>query len=157
MSRAWRRQLKAAAVAYLGGACQSCGYNKCQEALDFHHRDPSEKWFSISDADPRIEGELLRAELDKCQLLCANCHREYHAESSTPTATRPSRALPAPELNGWPSKEELQKLVWEFPVTALAKDLGVSATSLTKQCREDGISTPPRGYWARAARIFEDS
>lgn len=55
-----------------------CGYSKCIEALEFHHLDPTEKEFEISD---RRSWEALTAELDKCILLCANCHREYHSEN----------------------------------------------------------------------------
>ena len=60
-----------------GGACECCGYNKCFEALHWHHIDPSEKEFSIG----KHRGsniEKLRQEVSKCQLLCANCHAETH-------------------------------------------------------------------------------
>lgn len=73
---AWRQRKKARAVAYKGGACQICGYNKSLVALHFHHRDPSKKDFIISRASKSWEAVL--AELDKCDLLCANCHAETH-------------------------------------------------------------------------------
>ena len=72
------RNNKRLAVEYKGGACTSCGYNKYTGALEFHHLDPSKKDVAIS----RFKGvgiERLKAELDKCVLLCANCHRETHA------------------------------------------------------------------------------
>jgi DNA-directed RNA polymerase subunit RPC12/RpoP len=60
-----------------GAKCERCGYDKCLNALEFHHRDPTEK-------DPKWSRgwniTRLRKELDKCDLLCANCHREVHAE-----------------------------------------------------------------------------
>lgn len=60
--------------------CQRCGYNKCSNALEFHHKDPSQKdaalSFMLVGAPNR---DRLIAELKKCVLLCANCHREYHA------------------------------------------------------------------------------
>ncbi|WP_063695123.1 HNH endonuclease signature motif containing protein [Bradyrhizobium embrapense] len=64
----------------LGGKCQTCGYDRCQEALEIHHLDPSKKEFSFSQfrAAPRSL-QVLVAELKKCILLCANCHREVHA------------------------------------------------------------------------------
>jgi 5-methylcytosine-specific restriction endonuclease McrA len=68
---------KRKAVIYKGGACQACGYAKCDAALEFHHRNPEEKDFSFS----RFKGvsiEKVKPELDKCVLLCANCHRETH-------------------------------------------------------------------------------
>ena len=43
-----RKLLKHKAVIYKGGKCQKCGYDKCEEALDFHHLDASEKDFQIS-------------------------------------------------------------------------------------------------------------
>lgn len=66
--------LKEQYVAYKGGKCQICGYNKCLGALEFHHRDPNEKEFNLSVF--RRDFESVKSELDKCDLLCANCHRE---------------------------------------------------------------------------------
>lgn len=62
-----------------GGKCERCGYDKNLGALDFHHRDPNEKEFQI-DLRRLGNGNLdkLKQELDKCDLLCANCHREIH-------------------------------------------------------------------------------
>ena len=70
---------KIKSVLLLGGKCSSCGYNKNLSALEFHHTDPSVKEFAL---DLRIFSNLsdakLNIELEKCQLLCANCHREVH-------------------------------------------------------------------------------
>lgn len=72
-----RKETKIKAVEYLGGKCQICGYDKCIEALEFHHKDPSIKEFTIGKF--RIKKwERIKKELDKCILLCANCHRELH-------------------------------------------------------------------------------
>lgn len=75
MSNRWRRQVKQNIVAYLGGKCSECGYSKSITALQTHHIDPSTKKFSLSGAHCR-KWEVLQAELDKCVLLCANCHAE---------------------------------------------------------------------------------
>lgn len=75
-----RRHLKLLAVLYLGGKCQECGYNKCFQALDFHHIDPTTKEFTVAAITNRSWSNL-KAEISKCRLLCANCHREHHAES----------------------------------------------------------------------------
>ena len=73
----YRRTMKARCIAYLGGACKVCGYNKSHAALEFHHRDPSSKEFQLSTG--RTKGwERTKSELDKCDLLCSNCHREVH-------------------------------------------------------------------------------
>ena len=69
--------LKNKLVKQLGGECLVCGYKKCVAALHFHHLNPFEKKFNISDKT-RIDKEL-REELKKCVILCGNCHAEYHA------------------------------------------------------------------------------
>lgn len=74
-----RRALKAMAIVYKGGKCEFCGYNKSAAAMDFHHRDPSQKDFSIGAKGITRSFESMKAELDKCLLLCSNCHREEHA------------------------------------------------------------------------------
>jgi hypothetical protein len=62
----------------MGGKCSICGYDKCLDALDFHHVDPSQKEFSFRDRRG-ISRERLEIELAKCVLVCANCHREIHS------------------------------------------------------------------------------
>lgn len=72
-----RKKTKSRAVEYLGGKCKICGYDKCVEALTFHHVIPNKKEFNISRTN--IAWEKLKPELDKCVLLCHNCHDEVHA------------------------------------------------------------------------------
>ncbi len=76
-SRLARHALKLKAVTYKGGACIFCNYSKCVEALEFHHTDPKKKKFQISGNLTR-KWETIKKELDKCILVCANCHRERH-------------------------------------------------------------------------------
>jgi transposase len=70
------RKNKLRAVEYKGGKCSSCGYAKCLGALDFHHAD--------KDKDPNWvkmrcwKFERIIPELNKCVLLCRNCHAEEH-------------------------------------------------------------------------------
>lgn len=73
-----REFLKEKAVIYKGGKCESCGYDKCIAALDFHHIDESEKDFGIAAKGYTRSWEKTKIELDKCLMLCANCHREHH-------------------------------------------------------------------------------
>lgn len=74
-----RRRTKQRAVELLGGRCQGCGTAAAVAAFEFHHLDAATKEFAISaDGVPR-RWELIVAELAKCALLCANCHREVHA------------------------------------------------------------------------------
>ena len=74
-----RRTIKALAIDYKGGKCQICGYDKYQGALDLHHKDRKQKEFSISDNGHSRSWERVKKELDKCMLVCANCHREVEA------------------------------------------------------------------------------
>ena len=69
-------------VNYKGGACELCGYKKCLAALEFHHKDPSKKDFAISKSRLKKMNDETMKELDKCLLLCANCHREIHNKSN---------------------------------------------------------------------------
>lgn len=75
-----RDNLKKKAVEYKGGKCQRCPYDKSVAALDFHHTEPEHKDFAISKNGHTRSWERLKKELDKCILLCANCHREEHAK-----------------------------------------------------------------------------
>lgn len=71
-----RRVIKQKAIEYKGGECICCGYDKHPGVLDFHHVDPATKEVSIGNKGYTRSWEKVRAELDKCILVCANCHRE---------------------------------------------------------------------------------
>ena len=78
----WRYQSRERAdrkiklVELLGGRCSACGYDRCVAALEFHHRDPSVKSFELSKANLLRRWEIVLTEAAKCDLLCANCHRD---------------------------------------------------------------------------------
>src|SRR5215211_263348 len=74
-----REKVRLTAVEYKGGRCQVCGYNKCIEALEFHHLDPTQKDFGISHKGYTRSWAKVKEEVDKCILLCANCYREVHS------------------------------------------------------------------------------
>ena len=71
----YRRKQKALSIEYKGGKCIDCGYNKHPAAMCFHHVD--KKYFEIADL---IKNGFKKAkvELDKCVLLCHNCHEIRH-------------------------------------------------------------------------------
>lgn len=79
--QAWRikhaHEFKRRAIEYLGGKCKRCGYCKSPYALEFNHL----KGF-IKEYEPTrllymgLNWDRVKKELDKCELLCANCHRE---------------------------------------------------------------------------------
>ena len=75
----YRRNAKLKMIEYKGGKCEVCGYNKCIAALDFHHIDPLEKDFALGS---KISSwDIVVKELDKCIMVCSNCHREIHNKS----------------------------------------------------------------------------
>jgi hypothetical protein len=80
-----RIRTKIEKVDYKGGVCVLCGYDKYVGSLEFHHVNPDEKDHEKTSIDMSLE--RCKSELDKCILVCANCHREIH--------------------NGFYSKEEL--------------------------------------------------
>lgn len=74
----WRQRRKLDAIEYLGGKCASCGFDKYVSSMDFHHVDAPKKDFSLSGRT--IAWDRMKQELDKCVLLCSNCHRAVHSE-----------------------------------------------------------------------------
>lgn len=193
----YRRNTKARAVAYLGGACQKCHYSKCLAALEFHHRDPSQKDLQISSGHS-LSFDRIRSELDKCDLLCATCHREAHAEINEKRLAEKRALLPktSPRQNKqlvscpvcqesfitwasrinrnvqtvcsnkcraklkekvtWPTDTDLSRIVWEVPVYKLAKQLGVSGSSVTSRCNVRGIPVPSRSYWNKKRKPLRE-
>lgn len=78
-----RRKVKRILVTDSGGACVVCGYDRCIAALEFHHLVPANKRFSLSHRGVARSLEKARAEASKCVLLCANCHAEVEAGTTT--------------------------------------------------------------------------
>lgn len=65
---------------HYGGKCMICGYNKCLDALDFHHLETDKKEFSIREKRNASWDKLIE-ETKKCIMVCANCHREIHSST----------------------------------------------------------------------------
>lgn len=70
--------IKQAVVNLMGGCCEKCknSYPLC--VYDFHHKNKLEKDLGVSIALANRSTFAMAQELAKCQLLCANCHREVH-------------------------------------------------------------------------------
>ncbi len=73
-----RKVLMQKAIKYKGGKCIVCKYSKSSRALSFHHLNPAEKSFGISARGITRSWDKVQKELDKCVLVCANCHAEIH-------------------------------------------------------------------------------
>lgn len=76
-----RHKIKMEMVNKKGGKCSKCGYNECLSALQFHHINPKTKAFSISGSHCRSMSRV-KKELNKCIVLCANCHSKESCKNS---------------------------------------------------------------------------
>ena len=74
--------------------CVRCPYDRSLAALDFHHRDPTQKSFAVLTGTHTLEERI--AEAKKCDLLCANCHRELHEAEEVPVDTGRPQGPPDP-------------------------------------------------------------
>ena len=83
-----RKKVRQMAIDRKGGKCEICGYNRCIDALEFHHNDLSDKKFGISEKGYTRSWKEVEKELDKCIMICANCHRELHAKLAAPAGNR---------------------------------------------------------------------
>lgn len=154
-----QRGLKLKAIEYLGGKCYVCGYDKCPAALEFHHRNPEQKDFEISKTNLTAWNSQITDELDKCVLLCANCHRETHWEEKEFSNLSPKLAKKIhkcyecgntksskgvvcvscqskkQEKIEWPSVETLIEMVKAANYSIVAKQLGVSDNAIRKRIK----------------------
>lgn len=79
--RAYKRKIEA--INSKGGCCESCGYKKSIRALSFHHKNREEKLFGLSlNMFWSKSQDTIEAEVQKCQLLCLNCHAEREEQIS---------------------------------------------------------------------------
>lgn len=159
-----RQNKKIKAVEYMGGKCIICNYDKCISALHFHHIDPNEKEFGFS-SNLTKSFDILKKELDKCIMVCSNCHCEIHSGmvdikmyidlqfkicSSYVEEIKPIKFFePVVKISKKPSKEVLEKLVWEMPCVKIGEMFGVSDNAVNKWCKLYDISKPGRGYWEK--------
>lgn len=66
-----------------GKSCKECGWKEHTEILQFHHRDPSTKDFDFSGSEiGNLSIKRILDEIDKCDLLCPNCHLWHHYQET---------------------------------------------------------------------------
>ena len=80
---------------------------------------------------------------------CLQCNKPYQSEHTKQKYCSSECVHLSQRRTKHPSKERLQKLVWEKPTCQLAKDFGVSDKSIEKWCKKYNIEKPPRGYWQK--------
>lgn len=79
-TRIRRYRAKSAAVEYKGGCCNRCDWKGSIAAFEFHHTDDN-KEFNIGSAANK-SWKVIKKEIEKCELLCSNCHRIEHSKQS---------------------------------------------------------------------------
>jgi len=160
-------RLKIRAIEYKGGKCSKCGYNKCYAALEFHHRDPKAKEYSWTQLR-KFSWERVKTELDKCDLICSNCHKETHWDPDLLVAVlqRHEDRQPKPDQNckecgvtfRGPTRQEfcghkcaqknkekiswpqnLPELVVKSSKRAVAAQLGISDKAVAKRLRNHHV------------------
>lgn len=125
------RRLKERAVSYKGGQCLICGYSKSISALEFHHRDPQQKDFQVSGKS--ASWECLNVELDKCDLLCSNCHRELHGAERLMQLEELRK-----EVRGYIPEKVISKVTKVCPVCSTSFESFVSQRKVlcSRKCRD---------------------
>lgn len=143
-----QKALKSWAVEYMGGKCVHCGYNKCIAAMEFHHLDPSEKDYEparlFGQNQPR---EIIKRELDKCLLLCANCHREEHYRLKFGDEIRVETRKRLEKINvgalskeySFPENDILQDMINNNGISDVAKQISVSFDALRSHIKLIGL------------------
>lgn len=76
-AKKWKKKLRKELLVMKGGKCIICGYDKSDRALHFHHVDPDKKDLTIGHWGSK---DLIFKEVEKCILVCSNCHCEIHDE-----------------------------------------------------------------------------
>jgi transposase len=152
-----KRRVKEVLVEEAGGACILCGYKRYLGSLHFHHVDPTTKSFGISDS--RVSRSLVRAraEVQKCVLLCANCHGEVEAGVAVVPAIR--------SLCRWCSRASaeiprlarlLRRAAWRRPPTPRGLPPG-SAQPPSSARRERSCPIETRTSAARRRKLLRRS
>lgn len=141
-----RDKIKLMAVEYKGGKCEICGYDKCVDALEFHHLNPEEKDFGISANGYTRSFDEVKHELDKCIMVCANCHRELHHQERNKNNTEllneihnenESITKNRKEKKQIPNKEELLSIFKKYlTFTKTGEYFGVKDNSVRKWCKK---------------------
>lgn len=143
------------------GPCHDCRNEFNPWQMDFDHREPSSKSECVSRMiQLGASKDRILKEIEKCDLVCANCHRDRthkRGYSNAPVAQRIMRRSTEPDIVGsnptggakWPDESTLKEMIWRVPASTIAEMLGVSGSAVKKRCKKLGLETPGPGYWAR--------
>jgi hypothetical protein len=135
-----RIRLKRRAVAYLGGVCHKCKQAVPLPAFDFHHRDPADKTAEPARLFTSAGWPRVKAEVDKCDLLCANCHRELEATQFRLITTTLDPEDPV--WDGVPERQTRECMTCGAPVTRAPSNFKNRKVFCTTSCSN---KRPPGG------------
>ena len=92
-----RLAYRISAANYKHNKCEICGLERKSiddlEIFDFHHIDRSNKSFELGDRIESRNWDIIKNELDKCMMLCANCHRKQHIYNRNETVVNYAQKL----------------------------------------------------------------
>jgi len=143
-----RDKIKLMAIEYKGGKCEICGYNKCVDALEFHHLNPEEKDFGISEKGYTRSFDEVKQELDKCIMVCANCHRELHSQEKNKNVKvlidelhkEKKQVIVKREKKQIPTQEEILSVFKQcLSFSKTGEYFGVVDNSVRKWCKKYGL------------------
>lgn len=134
----------------------------------YHHRHVASvkigRWLSSAEHVHHKDGNPRNNDPDNLEVLtaathnrahsfvedveCPVCYKSFHPWHNTALyCSVPCYRQSTRRFNI--SKEDLKRLIWSKPTTAVAKELGVSDSAISKRCKALGISKPPRGHWSK--------
>jgi hypothetical protein len=98
-----------------------------------------------------INGKSNDNRFENLRILCPNCHTQTDTFCSKKERKikKEKQERQYKKKVIWPSKEELEKLLWERPTIKIAQMFGVSDKAVEKWSKKYGLTKPPRGYWAK--------
>ena len=145
-----------------GGKCEHCGYNNNLSALEFHHKNPKEKEFQVDvRAFSNYSLEKLEHELDRCELLCSNCHKEIHYPDLT-MYNIPELIKNAEDKKSFSNKEGYRSIC---PVCGTKFPKSTGKIYCSKECRLKSKGYPSideinksyelLGSWEKVAQSFD--
>ena len=164
-----QKRKKIKAVEYFGGECVICGYKKCMNSLDFHHIDELTKTQRPSYVITHWTWERAIKELEKCILVCSNCHGEIHEKKSNVDLrnyVKPWINKSCPVCNeSFDTKDEKQNYcssecriignrIVERPTKEQLSDLITNKISWTKMGKIFHVSDNAVRKWAKQYKII---
>ena len=116
-----------------------------------HHKDEDRKNNNINNLEIKTNSKHISdhmgGEIKEC--VCPICNTNFLPKSKKIVYCSGKCSHRNQERIVWPTKEELENLVWEIPTTKIAKMIGVSDKAIDKRCKNLGIRKPGRGYWSK--------